>query len=170
MELFPPLGLVIRFLVGGVIMTLIAGAVVGLFAGMIAAIVGVGGNQNIAAVLVALGIFAGTAVAMVAYWCLWAWVFIISDGKGTALGSIKAAYTMTMSNRVTSLLLIVIATVLSTAGTSACYVGLLITQPLTNLMFAVAYLLMSNQRIDNPRDPYPVPIPPQAAAPQSSAP
>ena len=57
-----------------------------------------------------------------------------------------------MHNKLTSLLLVVIAFVLSTAGTSACYVGLIITQPLTNLMFAVAYLLMTNQVISTGRE------------------
>ena len=32
-----------------------------------------------------------------------------------------------------------------------CYVGLLVTQPLVNVMLAVAYLLMTNQPIDNPK-------------------
>lgn len=151
MELLPPLNIVVRFMIGAVVMMAAAGAVFGLFFGLIAALVAVGGNETFAGILAVLGILTGIALAMVVYWLLWPWMFIVSDGKGTALGSIKAAYTLTMHNKLTSVFLIVIATVLSTAGTAACYVGLLVTQPLTNLMFAVAYLLMTNQQIDDPR-------------------
>jgi hypothetical protein len=48
-------------------------------------------------------------------------------------------------------LLLVVTIVLSIAGTMFCYVGHLITTPLTMLLLAVAYLLMTNQQVSDPR-------------------
>ena len=151
MELLPPLGIVVRFIVGGVVMSLAAVVVFGLFAGVAAALGAASGNEGLVAAIVGIGLIFGVAAGFVVYWLLWSWLFAVSDGRTTAFGSIRLAYEITMANKLTSVLLLVIATVLSTAGTTLCYVGLLITQPLTNLMFATAYLLMTNQPIDDPR-------------------
>ncbi|MGI9472490.1 MAG: hypothetical protein ACR2NZ_13195, partial [Rubripirellula sp.] len=176
MELFPPLGVVVRFIVGGVFMFLAAATVFGIFAGLAAALASLSGNQGVAALVVGIGMIIGVAASMVAYWLLWSWMFVVSDGQTSALGSIRAAYQISMANKLTSVLLLVIAMVLSTVGTSLCYVGLLITQPLTNLMFATAYLLMTNQPLDDPRmvqAPTPGPQPgqpePQQGQPSANA-
>lgn len=150
-EWLPPLSVVFRFLAGGVAMALVVIVFGALFSAFLMAIATVGGNEGIAAFFGALGVFVSILASMAAFWLLWAWLLIVSDGKGTAIGSMQAAFTLTMHNKLTSLMLIVMATVLSAAGASACYIGLLITQPLINLMFAVGYLLMTNQKIDNPR-------------------
>ncbi|MFK8115414.1 MAG: hypothetical protein AB8B91_24670 [Rubripirellula sp.] len=155
-ELLPPLSAVFRFLVGALAMAVFVGIFVGVFVGILAAL-GASGNDELMGVIGVLGGLFFVVVGTAAYWLLWAWMFIASDGKATAIGSIRGAISMTMHNKLTSFLLVVIATALSTAGAAACYVGLLVTYPLTNLMFAVAYMLMSNQRIDDPRayrDPY----------------
>lgn len=151
MELLPPLSLVVRFLVGLVVLAMALVAIGLLFGGIVYALNESGSPVGISAVLGTLTMITATGLGMIGYVLLWAWVFVVSDGKGSALGSIRSALALTMHNKLTSILLVVIATVLSTAGTSACYVGLLVTQPLTNLMFAVAYLRMTNQSIDDPR-------------------
>lgn len=150
-ELLPPLNVVIRFMVGGVVMTVVIGAASALVFGVFGVLANLANDQGVAATFVVISIFGVSLASMAAYWLLWAWVFIVSDGKATAIGAIRGAYALTMHNKLTSVLLVVIAVVLSTAGTSACYIGLLITQPLTNLMFAVAYLLMTNQVIHDPK-------------------
>lgn len=155
-EMFPPLPIVLRFMIGGVIMSLVVGAVIGVLVAFFGIVLRIGGNPGIAASVLVIGIFGGSALSLVGYWLLWAWVFIVSDGKATALGAIQTAWTLTMHNKLTSVLLVVIAVVLSTAGTSACYIGLIITQPLTNLMFAVGYLLMTNQVISTGREQQPM--------------
>lgn len=151
MELLPPMGIVVRLIVGGVVMSLAAVVVFGLFAGVAAALGAASGNEGLVAAIVGIGLIFGVAAGFVVYWLLWSWLFAVSDGRTSAFGSIRLAYEITMANKLTSVLLLVIATVLSTVGTTMCYVGLLITQPLTNLMFATAYLLMTNQPIDDPR-------------------
>ncbi len=152
-EMLPPLHIVMRFVVGAVIASVFLGAVVGVVLALLTILMRVAGIPGIPASLLAIGVLGGSGVSMIAYWFLWPWVFLISDGKATAWGALRLAYTLTMHNKATSILLVVIALVLSIAGASACYIGLIITQPLTNLMFAVAYLLMTNQIIQTRQQP-----------------
>ncbi len=163
-ELFPPLGIVVRFLIGVVILSAVVGILAGLFAGLISLANSVGGG-GVSIAVAAIGVIGGGILAMLGYWFLWGWWFVVSDGKAGAIESLKVAWAITRHNKMTSALMILIATVLSMAGASFCYVGLLATQPLTNLMFAVAYLLMTNQTLSDPRFMNPQPYPTQPVEP-----
>ncbi len=149
-ELMPPMGIVVRFLVGAGVMTIVV-AVVATMIGGLMSLVSAGGNNGLLTIVTVLVFFAATVMSVVAYWLLWSWWFIVSDGRGTALGSMQAAVTLTMHNKATSILLLVVTIVLSIVGTMFCYVGHLITAPLTILLLAVAYLLMTNQQVSDPR-------------------
>ncbi|EMI20740.1 putative membrane protein [Rhodopirellula maiorica SM1] len=118
------------------------------------------GGGVIALGLGILAVIVAVVLMLVAQWLLWPWIFVVSDGKTSALGSLRVGYNITINNKVTSLLVVIVATVLSMAGSAACYVGHLLTMPLTMLMFAVGYLLLTNQAIDNPKDSMPVYSPP----------
>tara|TARA_R110002073_G_scaffold6599_1_gene38782 strand:+ start:2812 stop:3645 length:834 start_codon:yes stop_codon:yes gene_type:complete len=164
-QLLPPLVIVFRFAVG-LVALLFALALVSLVVLVVIGLVGsIEGGEVIAAGLAILAMIVATVFVFAAQWLLWPWIFVVSDGKTSALGSLRVGYHITMSNKVTSLLAVIIATVLSMAGSAACYVGQFVTTPLTMLMFAVGYLLLTNQAIDNPKDsmaPYvPPSYPPQ---------
>ncbi len=88
---------------------------------------------------------------LLAIWLFWAWPLIVSDGRETALGSLKSAVALTMRHRLTSALMVLISIVLTAIGTLMCNVGHIVTGPLTALMFAVAYLQMTGQRVDGPQ-------------------
>ena len=149
-KLIPPIGIVVRFLVGAGVMTAFV-AVVGIIIGGLMSLVSASGNNGLVTLATVIVFFAATVLSMVAYWLLWSWLFIVSDGRGTAFGSMQAAVALTMHNKTPSLLLVVISIVLAIVGTTLCYVGHLITTPLTMLLFAVAYLLMTNQQVSDPR-------------------
>ncbi len=149
-ELIPPLSLVVRILVGVLLLAVVLavlGAVVG---GLFAALIAVAGNELIVTLLTVLGALAASITLLVVQWSIWSWLLIVSDGKGTAIGSLRSAYAVTTSNRLTSAYLILIAIVLTALGAAICNIGHLVTAPLTMLMFAVAYLRMTGQPIDDP--------------------
>ncbi len=149
-ELMPPMGNVVRFLVGAAVIAVVV-AVVGILIAGLMSVVSLTGNNGLMTVMTVLVFFAGVVLSMMAGWLFWSWPFIVSDGKGTAIGSMRAAISLTMHNKATSILLVVVACVLAIVGTTFCYVGHLITAPLTMLLFAVAYLLMTNQEVPDPR-------------------
>ncbi|WP_345686420.1 hypothetical protein [Novipirellula caenicola] len=164
-ELMPPMRIVFRF-AGGLIALLFSMAALSVVVMVVIGLVGsFEGGQVIAFGLAILAMIVGTVVMIAAQWLLWPWIFVVSDGRTSALGSIRVGYHITMSNKITSLLMVIVATVLSMAGSAACYVGQFVTAPLTMLLFAVGYLLLTNQAIDNPKDsiaPYvPPSYPPQ---------
>lgn len=148
---FPPLGIYLRFLAGGLLLMLAFVVVATVIGGAIAVIATLGAGQELIAVaLIAAAVLLLPAM-FVAWWLLWSWPFIVSDDKGTAIGSMRAAYAITMNNKATSLLLLLVTGALSTAGMLACYIGTIITTPLTLLMMAIGYLLITNQEIEDPR-------------------
>ncbi len=150
-QLLPPMNRVLRF-IGGMLVLLLGLGLVSLLGG--AVIVGVAlidGAEPLVAILMILASIAGFALTLVAQWLLWPWIFVVSDGKASALESLRIGCKITLSNKLTSALVVIIATVLSMAGSAACYVGQLVTTPLTMLLFAVGYLLLTRQAIDNPK-------------------
>lgn len=149
-HVLPPMGIVIRFLIGagalaGLLM--LAGLIIGGLMGLVSA----SGNSGLVTFFTVIVFFVGSVLSMAASWLLWSWLFIVSDGKGTAFGSLQAAVGITMHNKTTSLLLLIASMVLSIGGTMMCYVGHLVTMPLTMLMFSVAYLLITDQQVSDPR-------------------
>ncbi|TWU31711.1 hypothetical protein [Novipirellula artificiosorum] len=160
-QLIPPLNLVFRFLGGGLLMVLAVAVVVAAFAAIAALLAAITQNETVAVGVVGIGMLILFLVSMAAQWLLWPWVFVVSDGKASAIGSIRAAFQIVMNNKVTSLLIVVISVGLSMLGNLLCYVGLIVTQPLTLLMFAVGYLVLTNQPISNPKAiPTSYPTPP----------
>ncbi|WP_145421046.1 hypothetical protein [Planctomycetes bacterium K23_9] len=148
-EIMPPSELVLRFLPSYLMISLAIAAIFGV--GIGAVVVAAAANQpqlaNLIGIIVA---FALMVVVTVVQWYLWAWMLAASDGKCTALGSLKVAVSITLRNKLSSFLIVIIAVVLSLVGSLACYVGHVVTSPLTLLMFAVGYLLTTNQPIAHP--------------------
>lgn len=145
----PPMGIVVRFLVGAAILTVIPGIVL---TAVLSGLLDFTGRGASLSGLAAVVFFLTTvALSFVASWLLWSWAFVVSDGKATSLGALKTAVAVTTHNKGTSVLLMIATMVLSVVGTMVCYIGHLITAPLTLLMMAVAYLLMTNQEVSDPR-------------------
>ena len=85
-------------------------------------------------------------------WQLWGALFICVDDKGSVLGSIRAAQAIATRNKLTSFFIVLIAVILLLLGTLMCLVGHIVTAPLTMLLLAVAYLMMTGQEVSDPRD------------------
>ncbi len=147
-ELLPPPQLVIRFIVSGAVFGIVIAVAVGSLSAMLWMVARPFGGDGLALILLVVSALGGTALSVVSAWLLWPWFFLVSDGKTTALGAIRFAGTLTLHNKQTSVLLVVVAFVLATTGASAFNLGLLITQPFTHLLFAVAFLQMTNQAFD----------------------
>jgi hypothetical protein len=147
-EMIPPLPLALRFLVGAFLLTVVFVIFSASLAALVAALGSVAGNPQLVSLLGLFAVLMSTAVVLVIGWLLWPWWMIVSDGKASMLAAVRLSEKLTMNNKKTSCLLIVIAIVLAGIGTAICSVGHFLTAPLTVLMFAVAYLKMTNQPVD----------------------
>ncbi len=154
-HLYAPMHLVWRMILVSIVLWFATMAVLAVVGGGLGGIAFAVGGEELASIGVffAFGILsiAGFAIQIV----LWPLPFIISDDKSTAMGAIRISFAVAMQNKLTSFLLILLQMVLSMVGSSICYVGLLVTQPLTLLVFAVAYLMMTRQAIADPKAFYP---------------
>ena len=151
-QMMPPLRLVGRFLIGGLI--ILAGFValmvfVGLFGWAAQAM---GGGEVAFLVVNLLGTVLGTAGGFAIQFLMWPWIYVVCDDRVGSIDSLRVGFAIAMQNKVTTLLLVLCSIVLSIIGTLLCYVGQLVTIPATMLLFAVGYLLISNQPINDPRD------------------
>ncbi|TWT81060.1 hypothetical protein CA13_25070 [Planctomycetes bacterium CA13] len=149
-QLMPPMNLVVRLIVGGAAMIGATMLLFGVFAALAVALAAITNNEGIAFGVGILGVGVMVILSFLAQWLLWPWVFVVSDGKGTALGSINAAVQISLNNKLTSVIVVVISVVLSMVGSSLCYVGQLVTTPFTLLIFAVGYLVLTNQPVSDP--------------------
>ena len=104
-------------------------------------------SSDLAAVMVGLVFF---GVMIVLQFAVWPAVYLISDDKATAYGSLTASWQIVMNNKATSVMLILVSMVLSMIGSTICYVGQIVTTPATMLLFAIAYLMMTNQPVAVP--------------------
>ncbi len=150
-KLTPPLTVFGRFLAGVIVIGLASMIVVAVFALIAGAVITVGAGQAVAAGLILLAVVVLLPIIFVMYWLLWSWAYILVDEKADWIGSIKASYAVTMQNKMTSLLLLIITMMMSLAGALACYVGLLVATPLWMLMLAVGYLMITDQPLSDPR-------------------
>lgn len=144
-QLRPPLKPVIRFLVVTGLMYLL------LLIWSVASVVALDAAPRLGLLFVLSMVFIGIPLGFVIQWLMWSWIFVVSDGKTSTIDSIRAAYRIGMHNKMTSFLLMMITAVLSMAGMSACYVGQIVTIPITMLMYGVAYLMITNQPIHHPK-------------------
>lgn len=150
-QLMPPMLLFFRFLGGGALLTLAIGGVIAVIGGIGAALAMLGGQEAVGIGLIGVFVLVLLPGMMVLYWMLWSWPMVIADGRTNWLDSFRVAQKITMQNKLTSLLLIILTAMLGIVGLLACYVGQLFTTPLTTLMMAVAYLMITTQRIADPR-------------------
>ena len=74
-------------------------------------------------------------------------MMVASDGKTSAFGTLKVAANITMRNKLSSFFIVIVAVVLSLVGSLLCYVGHVVTSPMTLVLFAVGYLMMTDQEI-----------------------
>jgi hypothetical protein len=150
MDSLPTLRIVGQFL-AGVAAMIVVGAVGFLLAAVVVGMVSALGNQGLTGFVAGLAMILGIAGSMVACWLLWAWLLIVSDGRGRGIRSIRVACTLSLHTKLTSALMVLVTVAMSAFGLALCYVGVLITEPFLMLMFAVAYLLITNQRLEEPR-------------------
>ncbi len=87
--------------------------------------------------------------------CGWLWssIFLCCDMQSSGPGSVLVALRMLYHNKLTTALLILISTLLTTCGVISCQILLLVTLPFTQMMLAIAYLMMTNQPLADPRHP-----------------
>lgn len=155
-EMMPPMVLVARLLLGGLVLFLLFMLVM-VVLGMISMWAQMmGGNDMAIAAISTLGTILGSISGFVIQFFIWPWFYVVSDGKSTALAALRHSFGIAMHNKITSFLLVLISSVLSIAGTLTCYIGQLVTFPLSMLMFAVGYLLITNQPVRDPKAPPPV--------------
>ncbi|MGB7343289.1 MAG: hypothetical protein WBD20_03695 [Pirellulaceae bacterium] len=150
-NLRPPLELVMRFLPSYLLLFLVIAGVlaIGIGAVIVTAAMGQPQLSKLTGIIVS---FVLMVIISALQWYLWAWMMAASDGKCTAIGSLKLAASITMQNKLSSFFVVIVAVVLSLVGSLACYVGHIVTSPLTLLLFAVGYLMMTNQPIDDPAE------------------
>lgn len=84
---------------------------------------------------------------------LWISLFLCCDKQSSGFGSLLLSLRILYYNKLTTAMLIVISSLLAICGIVSCGILLLITQPVTQMLLATAYLMMTNQQIDDPRDP-----------------
>lgn len=149
-EFIVPLGIVVRLLCGGLLVGLVVGVVAFIFVAIIA-VLGSSGNDGLAGILAIVGILIGATMTVALSWLLWSWQFVICDGQTGLIQSFQTSVAITMANKVSSLLVLLVAGVATIAGALLCGIGLLISIPFANALIATAYLLMTNQRISDPR-------------------
>lgn len=145
-EMFPPLVIVVRFLVGGLVLCV---ATLPILAVSVVADRAIHAALDPLAGFVA-GVLLGSTLSAVLQYFLWAWIPLVSDGQVTSLGSIREALAIAMRNKLTTLLLVLCSFLLSFAGTLTCFVGHLVAYPLTMLLATVGYLMISNQHVTTP--------------------
>ncbi len=158
-ELLPPMRIVWNMIVAMLALTLMIGGAFIAIAALLSGAAWLVGGQDAALPALGFVVVVFVLASVLPQWFLWPMPFIICDGKSTAIGSIRAGLVIAMHNKLTSFLLILISVVLSFVGSALCQVGQLVTTPLTLLMFAVAYLLITNQSISNPKDLPSIPAP-----------
>ena len=145
-NLKPPRDVVLRGLVSYLALVILLFGLLAL-GGLLIGVAAVSGNQ---AVISATGILVTivlSVILMFMQWLMWAWIMVVSDGKTTPIGALRVAYQITMQNKLTSFFVVLIAVALSMIGSLACYVGHVVTSPVTLVLFAVAYLMMTDQSV-----------------------
>jgi hypothetical protein len=84
-------------------------------------------------------------VALVFNLLFWPYYYLVIDEKASVLESFGMAYRVTEGNRATSFLMWLCSALIILVGLLACIVGVVAAIPLTMMMQAVAYLMMSGQ-------------------------
>ena len=119
---------------------------------------------NLAVMVGIVGSFALCVAYSAMHWYFWATIMIASDEQNMnsevefndgqirsgLLRQLRIAHEITARNQLTAVFLTIIAIVLSLVGTAVFFVGHIVTLPLTLLLFAVAYLMMTGQPIADP--------------------
>ena len=150
-QLTPPLPVFLRFLPGYGLLIALGACVTGIALAVVFAMA-YSGNMQGANMVGVLLVFVTTILATIAQWYLWSWLMVASDGKTTPMGSLAVSVEVTNQNKLMSFFLVIIAVVLSLAGSLLCYVGHVVTTPLTLVLFAVGYLLCTNQPVADPSE------------------
>jgi hypothetical protein len=152
-QLIPPFAVVARFLIAGAVMALVSVLVLlvlGLFSVVISSI-----DQGIGGITMILGVIAIFMGVILLQFLIWPIPYVLADSKISVMSAFSTSAKIALHNKATSILLIILSFVLSTVGSSLCYVGQIVTFPLTLLMFAVAYLMLTNQTVSDPKEPTP---------------
>ena len=144
-ELTPPLSLVVGCLSGMFVMVVVFGGTGYAFFSLAAYIT----SGNTSPWLAIFGGVAFSAAALCLAWLLWSWLFFVSEGRQSLVGSFRSAAMLTVHHKAISAALVLIAAVLVAIGTLMFTVGLLVTVPLLVLLLAVSYLRMTGQPFDS---------------------
>jgi hypothetical protein len=147
-QLIAPLSLVVRFFVSALLLGVPLAALSLAVVASASILAKVAGNVQVASLLTVAATITVAVELLVTGWLFWAWPFIVSDGRETALGSLKLAWTLTMNQKLTSTLILLIAIFLTATGTVVCNIGHIVTGPVTLLVFALGYLHLTGQWVD----------------------
>ena len=90
-QMLPPMALVIRFAGGATAVLLALGVMTILYGGIAFGLTLATGADIAGPVFAIIGILLMFAVSLLAQWLMWPWIFVVSDGKGSAIGSIATA-------------------------------------------------------------------------------
>lgn len=150
-DVFAPAIIFFRFFGGGILATLAIGGVMAIIIAIGAGLAFLIGPEAMMFGVLGLGLLIVLPLLIASYWLLWSWPFVVADGQTNWLDAFRVAQKITMQNKLTSLLLLVLTAALGLGGVLACYVGQIVTTPLTTLMMAVGYLMITTQPIADPR-------------------
>ena len=162
-KVLTPIQMIQRFLPSYVSLAMCIFLAAGLVAAMVFA-ANRAGQFNLAVMIGIVGSFALCIAYSAMNWYFWATIMIASDEQNMdsavefndgeihsgLLGQLRIAREITARNQLTALFISIITIVLFLAGTAVFFVGHIVTLPLTLLLFAVAYLMMTGQPIADP--------------------
>lgn len=83
-------------------------------------------------------------------WPIWPIFFLVVDGRSEEGGGLGLAFKIGTRNLLNAFLMGLFFMVLGIAATCTCLLGNIVTQPLTMLIGAVGYLMMTSQPISDP--------------------
>ena len=146
----PPIKAFLRYILGVILFVAAIGVLAGVLFGASYLVSATAGNDDIFVILAIISGMVCVGAMLMGMWLFWSFVMITADNRTTFREAVRLSYTVTLQNKVTSLLMLVVATMLSIAGLFACYFGLFFTVPLTSVIFACGYLMMTSQPVAVP--------------------
>jgi uncharacterized membrane protein len=150
-DVFTGARFILRVLLAGCLMglILIIPPVLGVIPGVIA-LQAAGKDSPVGIAVAAVGFLAGLAVSIYSGLRLSQFYYLIIDRDAGVADSLRLSYGITRGKSGAIFVLGLVTTAINLAGVLACFVGLILTMPLTVLIFIVTYLALTGQPTDDP--------------------
>ncbi|MEM6688207.1 MAG: hypothetical protein AAF664_02190 [Planctomycetota bacterium] len=150
-SIFPPMHNIFRFAGATLLFSIAAMVLVGIPAA-IAGIASQGGNGDaLAGIAILVVVMLAFTLAFVGTFYAWSAIFVFNEPNVTVSGGIGRAISITNTNKLTVLLLLVASTALTFLGIIACGIGFFVAAPFGLTLFGTAYLLITGQGVSDPR-------------------